>query len=87
MKHMKELDGYRKLRATDLDEQQQAALRRALQHDLAAAMVRAVRESPPEIDLADVEVVLTSVGGGGWQVAADCGTCGTCVTCVTCLTS
>ena len=39
---MNEFEGYRKLSARELDADQQAKLRRALQHDLTEEMVRAV---------------------------------------------
>jgi hypothetical protein len=88
---MHELEGYRKIRATDLPLETQTRLRNLLRHELTVAMMRSVMDRPPELDLAEIEMVLRP--GQllrDFDVAAECstcGTCGTCVTCVTCVTS
>ncbi len=79
-----EYEGYRKIRAVDLTRPQQERLRRVLQRELTEALIRSIRASPPEIDIAEVQLVLRpgqGVGDGG--TVADCVTCITCVTCVT----
>ena len=79
-------DGYRKMKASDLPPIEQERLRRALQHDLMEAMIRAIRDDPPQVDLGKVEVVLKpheAVGDFTRHAAADCVTCVTCITCVT----
>ena len=86
-----EINGYRDFVASDLPKKEQERLRLALQRDLMEAMVRAVREKPPEVDLSQIELVLRPGENlASFNVAADCGTCGTCGTgggCGTCGTS
>jgi hypothetical protein len=86
-----EIDGFRDFTASDLPQTEQQRLRLALQSDLVDALVRAVKEKPPEVDLSQIELVLRpGETPASFSVAADCGTCGTCGTgggCGTCGTS
>jgi len=86
-----EVEGYRDFAATALPQREQEKLRAALQRDLLAAMVQAVRKNPPQVDLSNIELVLRpGTTAANFNVAADCGTCGTCGTsggCGTCGTS
>jgi hypothetical protein len=84
-------EGFTDFKASKLPKAEQGRLRRALQHDLVEAMVRAIQQNPPDVDLSDIELVLRpGVNLENFDVAADCGTCGTCGTgggCGTCGTS
>jgi hypothetical protein len=51
-------------------------------------MMRQIRTNPPNVDLAQIDVILRPGETVDlFSAAADCGTCGTCVTCVTCVTT
>jgi hypothetical protein len=79
--------GYMRVRATELPESEQARLRNVLRQELAEALVKAVRAEPPEVDLAQVDLVLRPGQAlSEWDVVANCGTCSTCGTCGTCST-
>jgi 5'-deoxynucleotidase YfbR-like HD superfamily hydrolase len=81
-------EGYRKIQASELPRQEQERLRRALQHDLAEALIKEIKTVPPEIDLSEVELVLKPEQDiADWDAVADCITCLTCVTCGTCGTT
>jgi hypothetical protein len=86
-----EINGYSDFAASDLPKTEQDRLRLALQRDLVEAMVRAVKEKPPDVDLSQIELILRPGEDlASFNVAADCGTCGTCGTgggCGTCGTS
>lgn len=84
---MNEYEGYRKIKGSDLPLEQQDALRRALRHDLAQALIDSVRSVPPEVDLNSINVVLAGAAGIVNSSVAECVTCVTCVTCGTCGTS
>jgi hypothetical protein len=82
-----ELTGFRKINALELDAQRRQELHRALQLELTEALIRKIRENPPEIDLHSVRLVLKpNQKISNWTVASDCGTCATCNTCTTCAT-
>lgn len=77
--------GYRKLAATELPREEQARLRNLLRQELTEALVKTIRAEPPDVDLAQVELVLRPGQElAGWDVVANCGTCSTCSTCGTC---
>ena len=77
--------GYRKISALELPPEKQAQLRNILRHELTEALLQSIRENPPNIDLAEVQLVLRPEQQfADWSVVADCGTCGTCSTCGTC---
>jgi hypothetical protein len=78
-------ESYRKIQATALPRAEQERLRRALRHDLTEMLIKSVRDNPPDIDLADIELVLRPGQQiDDWNVVADCGTSGICLTCITC---
>ena len=84
--------GYKILKANSLPDKQQKRLRNVLREELTEAMIAAVVDNPPEIDLSSVELVLRpNQELSNWSVAEDCGTCGTCATsgggCGTCGTT
>jgi hypothetical protein len=85
------IEGFTDFRASELPKTEQDRLRKVLQHDLVEAMVRAIKQNPPQVDLSQIELVLRpGVSADNFDVAADCGTCGTCGTgggCGTCGTS
>jgi len=85
------IEGFTDFRASKLPKSEQDRLRKVLQHDLVEAMVRAIKQDPPQVDLSQIELVLSpGVNAENFDVAADCGTCGTCGTgggCGTCGTS
>ncbi len=83
-----EVQGYKKIEASQLPEKKKEELRLLLQHDLTEALIKAIKSNPPDVDLAKIELVLRPGQAiSDINVAASCGTCGTCVTCVTCITT
>lgn len=84
-------EGYQTFRANELSLVEQERLRRLLQRELVEAMIRAVRDKPPTINLVEVELILRpNQDSNDWSTVADCGTCGTCGTsggCGTCGTT
>lgn len=85
------IEGFRTIKATELQDLQRERLRRTLQAELTEAMIKAVKENPPMIDLSEIDLILKPGQIiDDWDVTADCGTCGTCGThggCGTCGTS
>jgi len=83
-----EFEGYRVFKANELPQSEQKRLRQTLRHELTEFLVRAIKSSPPEIDLAEIELILRPGQEiSDWNEAADCITCITCITCDTCSTS
>ena len=83
-----ETEGYRKVLASELSRSEQERLRAALREELAEALITSIKADPPDVNLAEIELVLRPGREiDDWNVAADCGTCGTCGTCVTCITT
>jgi len=79
--------GFRKIRASDLSPSKQAELRKVLQRDLTAALIRAIKVDPPEFDMDSIRLILRpGQRVSTWNVVSDCGTCTTCNTCNTCST-
>lgn len=82
-----EVEGYRKIRARDLSPAKQKELRKLLQQDLAAALIRAIKVDPPNLDMDAIRLILKpGQPVAKWDVVSDCGTCATCNTCNTCST-
>lgn len=82
-----EVEGYRKIRARDLSPAKQEELRKLLQQDLAAALIRAIKVDPPNLDMDAIRLILKpGQSVSKWDVVSDCGTCATCNTCNTCST-
>lgn len=83
-----EIQGYKKFRATELPWEEQEQMRKAFQHDLTNELIRFIKANPPDVDLAEIELVLRPGQEiDDWHDVADCITCLTCVTCGTCGTS
>lgn len=82
-----EVEGYRKIRARDLSPAKQEELRKVLQRDLAAALIRAIKVDPLSLDMDSIRLILKpGQSVSKWNVVSDCGTCATCNTCNTCST-
>ena len=80
-------EGYRKIRARDLSPAKQEELRKLLQQDLAAALIRAIKVDPPNLDMDAIRLILKpGQSVAKWDLVSDCGTCATCSTCNTCST-
>jgi hypothetical protein len=77
--------GYKKVKASELTESDRRQLHDALRHDLTEQLISSIKANPPDVNLAQIDVVLRPGQElAGWSLVADCGTCSTCSTCSTC---
>ncbi len=76
--------GFRKFTADQLPAEERERLRNVLQHDLTAALIQSIKANPPDVNLADIDLILRpNQEIADWSIAADCWTCLTCWTCWT----